>query len=334
VSAGFWNNHVHFTGPQWQSAASAPTDQLARDLQAMITSRGIVRVFDTGSYLPDTLALRRRIESGEIPGPAILTTGPGFAPVGGSPYYIRPARLPELSGADEAGPLVERVLDEGADAVKLFTGSFASPTNIVVMPVEVVRAAVEAAHRRGKLVFAHPSNSPGARAAVEGGVDILAHTFPSDGDRPWDRSLPGRMRELGMSLIPTLKLWPYELKKAGLPAPIIERVLGNGEAQVRAFVAVGGQVLFGTDLGYMTDYDPTDEYVYLERAGLGYPAILATLTTAPAQRFGLGARTGRLVPGLDADIAVVEGQPESDIRALAQVRYTIRAGRVIYDRRS
>lgn len=58
----------------------------------------------------------------------------------------------------------------------------------MVMPVDIVRAATGAAHPRGKAVIAHPSNSAGARAAIEGGVDILAHTFPSELDRrPWDR---------------------------------------------------------------------------------------------------------------------------------------------------
>ena len=33
----------------------------------------------------------------------------------------------------------------------------------------------------------------------------------------------------------------------------------------------------------------------------------------------------------DADIAVVEGEPERDIRALARVRYTLRSGRVIFE---
>lgn len=62
------------------------------------------------------------------------------------------------------------------------------------MPVEIVRAAVEVGHRRGKLVFAHPANSPGARAAIEGGVDVLAHTFPTSLDgTPWDRALPSMM---------------------------------------------------------------------------------------------------------------------------------------------
>jgi len=135
-----------------------------------------------------------------------------------------------------------------------------------------------------------------------------------------------------MALTPTLKLWPYELSRLGLPPAVVERVLATGQAQVKAFADLGGQILFGTDVGYMTDYDPTDEYVYLQRAGLSSAQILAALTTAPAERFGVAARRGRLATGLEADIAVVEGDPERDVRALARVRYTLRGGRVIFER--
>jgi len=334
VSAGFWNSHVHFMGQTWQSAETAPAAQLAGALRAMLTSYGVVRVVDTGSFLPNTLALRRRIESGEIPGPSILTAGTGFAPVGGSPFYIQPFRLPEPSSPDQATAMASAQLEAGADAIKLFTGSFARPDTIVVMDVAIVRAAVEAAHRRGRLVITHPSNSAGARAALEGGVDVLAHTFPTELDRrPWDRSLPPRMRAARMAMIPTLKLWPYELGRAGLPPAIVARVLANGQDQLRAFATAGGQVLFGTDVGYMTDYDPTDEYVYMQAAGLSYAQILATLTTAPAERFGVAAKTGRLAPGMDADVTVVDGNPERDIRALARARYALRGGRLIYERK-
>jgi len=60
--------------------------------------------------------------------------------------------------------------------------------------------------------------------------------------------------------------------------------------------------------------------------------ILAMLTTAPAARFAVAARTGRLAPGMAADVVVVDGRPEDDIRALARVRYTLRNGRIIYER--
>ena len=328
VLAGFWNSHVHFMPSAFRQAATAPAQQLGDELRAMLTSHGIVHVVDTGSYILNTLALRRRIESGEVPGPSILTAGTGFVPVNGSPYYILPARLPELTDQTRTVELVNAEIDRGADIVKLFTGSWARPDSIVVMPVELVRAATDAAHRRGKLVFAHPSNSAGARAAIEGGVDVLAHTFPSELDRrPWDRALPGMMRTRGMSLVPTLKLFPYELRRAGLSASVVDIVLGNAEAQLHAFAELGGSVLFGTDVGYMTDYNPTDEYVYM---GLTFSQILAALTTAPADRLGAASRTGRLAPGLEADVVVVEGDPASDIRALGRVRMTFRRGRAIF----
>jgi imidazolonepropionase-like amidohydrolase len=259
VTGGFWNSHVHFMQPVWSEAATAPAERLTAGLRAMLTSYGIVRVLDTGSILANTQALRRRIESGELPGPAIMMASGSLVPVGGSPYYILPARLPEATSVSAVAAMVEATLDRGAEGIKLFTGSSAAPTTIVVMPVELVRAATEVAHRRGRFVIAHPGNSAGARAAIEGGVDILAHTFPggaADGVS-WDRALPGMMRERGMALIPTLKLWPYELEKAGVPPEITRRFLDTAQEQLRAFVAVGGQVLFGTDVGYMTDYDPS-----------------------------------------------------------------------------
>src|SRR5262250_3184395 len=290
ITSGFWNTHVHFMPAAFQQADQAPAQRLTEALRAMLTSWGVVHAVDTGSLLDNTLALRRRIESGEIPGPSIRTAGTGFVPVGGSPYYILPARLPELTSPD----------------------------------------ATDAAHRRGKLVLAHPSNSAGARAAIEGGVDVLVHTFPSELDRrPWDRELPRMMLERKMSLAPTLKLFPTELRKAGAPASAVEVVLGNARDQLRIFAEGGGQVLFGTDVGYIADYDPTDEYVYMHQAGLSYSQILASLTTAPAARFGAAARTGRLAAGLDADIVVIQGDPAQDIRALARVRTTLRAGRLI-----
>lgn len=334
VTAGFWNSHVHFTEPVFANAATTPADQLAAALRAMLTSRGVVRVLDTGSFPDNTEVLRRRIAS-EIPGPAIMMASGSFVPEGGSPYYVLPARLPELTGVPQTAAMVNGVLDRGAEGIKIFSGSWASQTSIVVMRPELVRAVTEAAHRRGAFVIAHPSNSAGARVAIENGVDILAHTFPSELDRrPWDKALPGMMVERRMALVPTLKLFPSEIRKLGLPPNVADIVLGNAQAQLRAFAEAGGQVLFGTDIGYMPDYDPTDEYVFMQQAGLSYARILASLTTAPAGRFGLATRTGRLARGLAADVVVVDGDPERDIRALARVRYTLRSGRVIYARSS
>jgi imidazolonepropionase-like amidohydrolase len=329
IVPGFWNSHVHFTEAHWNGADTASATSLSRHLQEMLTRYGFVHALDTGSWLGNTDALRDRIDRGELPGPAIQTTGPGFVPEGGSPFYILPAKLPELRSATDAKSQVAARLTAGADAIKLFTGSVASPTNVVPMSLEVVRAATAEAHRGGKLVLAHPTNNEGAQVALEGGVDILAHTTPDGG--PWKPDFAERMKQAGMGLIPTLHLWRFELSRKGADSVTIERFMGVAIEQLRTFVEIGGEVLFGTDVGYMTDYDPSDEYRSMARAGMSFRQILTALTTAPARRFGARGKTsGTLAPGMDADLVVLEGDPERDVSALGRVRATIRKGKLIF----
>lgn len=70
LTAGFWNSHIHLTEPQWQNAASIPAAQLTRQVQEMLTRYGFIHVLDTGSFPENTLAIKRRIEKGEVHHPA------------------------------------------------------------------------------------------------------------------------------------------------------------------------------------------------------------------------------------------------------------------------
>jgi imidazolonepropionase-like amidohydrolase len=75
IAAGFWNSHVHFLEPVWRGAGTAPAAPLEEHLRSMLTRWGFTTVYDLGSSPDDTLALRRRIESGELAGPRIFTAG-------------------------------------------------------------------------------------------------------------------------------------------------------------------------------------------------------------------------------------------------------------------
>jgi imidazolonepropionase-like amidohydrolase len=75
ITAGFWNSHVHFLQRKWADAATVPAADLGRQLQAMLTQFGFTSVFDTWSMWENTQRLRDRIESGEIAGPRIRSTG-------------------------------------------------------------------------------------------------------------------------------------------------------------------------------------------------------------------------------------------------------------------
>jgi imidazolonepropionase-like amidohydrolase len=324
VTAGFQNSHVHFTEPKWNDADKQPASTLTAQLQAMLTRYGFTAVVDTASLLPNTIALRRRIESHEVAGPRILTAGLALYPPDGIPYYLKeaiPADLLKLllqpSTPREAADIVRRSIDGGADIIKLFTGSNVSPARVLPMPDDVAVAAVAAAHRRGKLVFAHPSNVAGLEVALRAHIDVLAHAI--EDTRGLTSEHLRRMKQQNMALVPTLKL------------------LGDGDDrqqirdEVQRYANIGGQVLFGTDVGYLTDSDPSREYELMGGAGLTWREILASLTTNPAARFREAARRGRVAKGMAADLVVLRRDPAHDVRAFADVRSTIRAGRVCYE---
>ena len=89
IVAGFWNSHVHFTEHKWDAADKQPAQKLGDQLQSMSTRSGFATVVDTASVLATTIALRRRIDSGEVLGPRILTAGSPIFPPDGIPYYVK-----------------------------------------------------------------------------------------------------------------------------------------------------------------------------------------------------------------------------------------------------
>ena len=328
ITAGFWNSHVHFFERKWADAGSIPALELSRQLQGMLTRFGFTSVFDLGSMWANTQQLRNRIESGEVPGPRIRSTGEALVPPGALPpeqvVNMMDAMnfpAPEIADAAQATAASKKLLDEGVDGIKLFPSSPRSAS----LPESAIRAAVDEAHRSGKPVFAHPDSDSDVLAAVSGGVDVIAHTTPHSG--PWDGSLVALMKERRVVLTPTLTIWKYYARHDRLSA---QDEIVNGEVgQLRAWVAAGGTVLFGNDLGAV-DYDPTEEFLLMTRAGMDFLQILASLTTAPADQFGESEQFGRIAVGFLADLVVVNGDPAENIEALADVQYTLRDGSVIY----
>jgi imidazolonepropionase-like amidohydrolase len=328
IMAGFWNSHVHFTERKWANAAEIPAPELSRQLQDMLTRYGFTSVFDLSSLWKNTRSLRDRIESGEVPGPRIRSTGEGLVPKGALPSETvvnmmgwMNVPVPEITDAAQAAAVSKKLLDDGVDGIKLFRSSPRSPS----LPDSVLQAAVNEAHLVGKPVFLHPDSGEDILAAVRSGVDVIAHTTPRTG--PWDETILTVMKERKVALIPTLTIWKYYMRHDRISAQ--EQIANTEIGQVRAWVAAGGTILFGNDLGAV-DYDPTEEYTLMADAGMSFPQILASLTTAPAERFGESKQLGRIASGMEADLVVLKEDPSKDIRALATVKYTLRSGKIIY----
>jgi imidazolonepropionase-like amidohydrolase len=337
IVAGFQNSHVHLIGSAFANARTRPAAELEQGLDALLTRWGFTTAFDIASDRDNTLALRTRVDRGELKGPRILTAGWPLFPHQGLPAYLDhldPAfrdKLPQPDSVDAALVVVRQNLDAGADATKLFIATPQGQGEVRRMRPDIAAAAVDATHRRGKLVFAHPTDVDGVRAALQAHVDILAHP-PLGAPAPWPRAVMDQLRAQGVSMIPTLKLLRFELAKEQVPPDVAERILGESVQEFGKFAAAGGQVLFGTDVDYMTDLDPTDEYRLMGQAGMSPMQILASLTTVPAARWNESARRGRIAPGLDADLVVLQADPAQDVARFADVKCVVRGGRLIYAR--
>lgn len=324
VVAGFWNSHVHFTEHVWHNAGETPAAPLTQHMQEMLTRWGFTTVWDLGSDPRNILPLRKRIAAGEVAGPNIFLAGSIF-PKDGHPAYL-PAdmQLPEASTPDEATQLARSYMDLNLDGVKLFTGVYKGNKPVVNMDPAIARAAVDVAHAQGKPVFAHPQNKTGVETVIAAGVDIMAHTDPSEaGYMPEQLA---RFKAQGIALIPTLSLFTTVV----LDPAVTNRLLAATVNQLKQFSENGGPVLFGTDVGFTKLYDTTQEYQLMHRA-LSERQVLASLTTNPARYFK-AAKKGKVEQGFDADLVVLNGDPLSDVANLAKVSTTIRAGHVIYQK--
>src|SRR6266571_5038165 len=144
-------------------------------------------------------------------------------------------------------------------------------------------------------------------AAVVAAVTELAHW-------PFGQELPGdliRRMAASMTVVPTLHIDPSPARRRG----------------VRAFVAAGGRVVYGTDLGNQGPPPAVDvaELELLVEAGLSPVGAVAAATSNAAEHLGLRA-IGRVAPGWVADLLLVDGDPLEDLRALTRVRLVSRAG--------
>ena len=328
LTAGFWNTHVHFTEPKWRRIRPKDQRLLEAHLYEMFTSRGFTTVVDTGSDPRRTLRLRRRIEYEGWLGPRIYTAGSGLYPPHGIPHYVRATvpvllrpLLPTPPSPRLARRAVERNFARGVDLIKLFTGSYVEPGKVRPMPEPIARAAVEAAHEHGLPVFSHPSNLEGTRVAVRAGVDVLAH--PPDMTEGVDEPLLREMADRRMSMVPTLQMFE---RTVSTDRSYLEPIYDI----VRRFHALGGSILFGTDVGYMTDYSIEGELRAMLGCGLTPSEILRSLTSAPAERFGVGDAVGTVVPGARADLVLLDADPLDEPLALTRVYATVRGGRVLH----
>lgn len=365
VMPGLFDMHVHLMlaghGNYAHWDRTYP-DRLARDIIPATARQslmhGVTSVRDLGGPLEPLIEVKRRIDSGELVGATIYTSGPFIQH---APYPGTEAFRWGVNGAADARAKVNRLVDGGASVIKLIDQD--------EMTIEEVRAVVEQAHARGVPVVAHAHRPQEILRGLAAGVDDFEHTgmatapeYPAEiidglraraalGNRPplyWTPTIDPLTHFTTRRDNPEYVNDPrwYE----GLPADIaadIQRSLARLDTlayyrfvpnrlpslatKFRQLRESGVRLLIGTDAGipaYFHGYATVEEMItWVRTYGMDPMETIRAATFWPALALGVLNRVGTIEVGKVADIIAVRGDPLADITVMRNVDVVVKNGR-------
>ena len=313
-----------------------------------LLSAGITSAVDLGAPLRESVRLRDRIQSGEVPGPRLSVSGP---------WLIQEAKIfpPNcqliVHTPAEAARATEDNIRGGADVIKAQGG----------LTFEEYKAIVEVAHRHHIRVHAHVYEEQAVRDAFTAGVDVLQHVG-SAGMPPFNEALVKDIAESGRPVVLTAahRVWIFPATREfpeRLEDPELERqfppdmwtelqgsfkrfhtlsVFKNreqeeffGDASISQWIRAGAVIGMGTDSGTPLNFHRDalwrEAKVFVDH-GMSAAKVITALTWVNARILGKERELGTIEPGKLADIVVVKGNPLFDIVALSNVDVVIKDG--------
>lgn len=283
------------------------------------------------------IALRDSVNQGLITGPRMVVAGSCISLTGGhgdadqlASDQSLPPRPNIADTVDDVARVVRRDIKYGADWIKLMgTGGVMdtlSDFRVQELSQEQMAKAVEVAHRANKKVMVHAHGTDGIKAAVRAGVDSIEHGSLLDDEGAQ------LMVQKGTWLVPTIDVELRTLEMG--PQFGVEPVMMAKEAQVVKLKRAGFEkalqhhvkIAFGVD----DDPDYLDrEFEAMVAWGLKPVEALQAATVNAAQLLGLSDQIGSIEPGKFADVIAVSGDLLSDIKAINNVVFVMKAGEVL-----
>jgi imidazolonepropionase-like amidohydrolase len=284
----------------------------------------------------EDVALRELVKQGVLAGPDMVAAGVFVTPDLGETILADP-KLGAYAGGvrtPEALRGVVRInLEHGVDVIKTRGTDRAGlpntdPRRQVYTEAEM-RAIVDEAALGHVPVMVHAHGDEGAYAAVAAGAKSVEHgTFLSD-------STLRLMKAKGAFLVPTLStLYDLGLPGGDYDDPVLtlraQFMIPRANQAIKAARAIGVRIATGVDTDYRAESLSRVSHEVLRFTELGFTPLeaLQSATTVAADLLGVATRTGRLIPGMEADLIVVEGNPLEDPRALQDALVVISNGKV------
>jgi imidazolonepropionase-like amidohydrolase len=320
-----------------------PAHRVARAVRALkiALEHGFtgIRDLETEGASYGDVALRDAVNEGVIPGPRIVTVGPGLSTTGSYPIthfrpdWSFPTGVDICDGADGCRRAVRKQFSYGTDWVKIYSntgglhvtsdGYIDSPPN---WTKEEIAAVVSEAHGRGRKVAAHATSDTGVRIAVEAGVDSIEH---GQSIRP---EMAREMARKRIFMCPTLTVGAYVAEpRARAGAPIWAEMPKIQAKSVENCRKAGVKIAFGTDAGGFPwiEINQAQEFSHEIRLGMSPIEAIRSATTVAAELLGWAGKAGSVEPGAWADLAAVAGDPLSDPTVLTRIDWVMKGGEVV-----
>ena len=325
VLPGLIDAHFHAYGIDLDMLAieSRPLSYVALAAARRLASaldRGFTTVRDPAG---GDAGLARAIEEKLLRSPRYLWTGPALSQTGGH----GDARGPDselcgcashscevVDGVDPLRRAVRERFRRGAHAIKIMASggviSLSDPIRVPQYSAEEIRAVTSEADRRGSYVAAHAYSPEAIRHAVDNGVRSIEH------GNLLDAATAEAMAAAGAYLVPTLATYEaMDRRGAELGMPDVAQaknreVLQSGRVAIELAHAAGVPVGFGTDLMGRLE----EEQLNGLRLQTEVDGVLTTLRAATSVNADLLGRPdlGRIRPGAQGDLLVVDGDPLDD----------------------
>jgi imidazolonepropionase-like amidohydrolase len=305
---------------------------------------GFTTVRDLGDNGVNSIALRKAIDQGWVPGPRIFTAGKALATTGGhadpsnalrGDYRRDPGPVEGvINSPEDARKAVRQRYKDGADLIKLTaTGgvlSLAASGQNPQFTDEELRAIVATAKDYNMIVAVHAHGAEGMKRAVVAGVDSIEHgTYMTD-------EIIGLMKQKGTYWIPTLMAGEWvadKAKEAGyFPEIVRPKAAAIGPVIRETFKrahAAGVKIAFGTDSGVSAHGDNAREFALMVEGGMPPMKAIQAATLEAARLLRIDDRLGTLEPKKLADVVAVKGNPLQDIGSMKDVIFVMKEG-VVY----
>lgn len=328
VMPGWIDTHVHFAyhfDANNRSEEGGTGSREAPALSALYAEAGAYATLMGGFTTIQSVGaeadgpVRDLINSGQLPGPRIITSLRAIYANTGTPEQIR--------------AFVRKAKADGADVVKLFATASIRDGGAQTMSDDQIRAACSEATAVGLRSVVHAHASSGARAAVLAGCSSIEHGVLLDDETlkliashgvyfdpnflVFHNYLENKPKFLGIGNY-TEEGFTYMQKAIPQMSDVLKRAM-----------ALHMKIVLGTDAVAGSHGRNSEEFIYRVKDG-GQPPMDAIIsgTSAAAESLRLGDKIGSIAPNMAADIVAVEGDPLKDITAVRQVVFVMRNGKV------